>query len=535
MAGNEDEIGLIDGLKPYAVEIWLAGHPRALVAAVGSEGQPVPMPDSVPLLDSHQVDERSFLSLVAPEDVTDVVNAFRRCLDNGLSAVRLKVAGGQWVALHYVDVRDQYGVVLRIVLPSEGGDDQVGASAPAIEESRPRLACVEKDELATMVSVDAATTSLLGWSAEEMNGRPSLEFIHPDDHAKAIDNWMQMIAHGARHAVRLRYRSKDGSWIWLETSNELVVDQEGRRRVRGQLIDISEEMAATEALHYSEALLRRITETVPVGLAEIGTDGTLCYMNPSLERLLKDQGAATVEAMVELLHPEDRVRLGNAMEAALQQGGDGDVDILLPGTEAVPDRSCRIAVRALTDSEQVLGALVCVMDVTDLKAEAATDPLTGLHNRTSIFNSLRLALSRPEPVGVVYVDIDGFKSVNDSRGHAAGDRVLVEVADALREAVRDGDSVGRVGGDEFVAVCPHISSPEALLEVSRRLQLAAAGAMERSGHRAHPSATGASVGLAWAEPGQLSAEEMVRRADAAMYVGKRHHSALPVLWELSEV
>jgi diguanylate cyclase (GGDEF)-like protein len=201
----------------------------------------------------------------------------------------------------------------------------------------------------------------------------------------------------------------------------------------------------------------------------------------------------------------------------------------------MPDRSCRIAVRALTDSDQVLGALVCVMDVTDLKAEAATDPLTGLHNRTSIFNCLRLALSRPEPTGVVYVDIDGFKSVNDNGGHAAGDRVLVEVADALRQAVREGDSVGRVGGDEFVAVCPRVSSAEALLEVALRLQTAAAGAIERSGHPSDPTSAGASVGFAWSESGQLNAEELVRRADSAMYVGKRHHSGTPVQWELSEV
>jgi len=535
VADNEDEVGLADGLKPYAVGVWLAAHPRALVAAVGGEGQPVPMPDSVPLLESHQVDERSFLSLVAPEDVTEVVNAFRRCLDNGISAARLKVAGGQWVSLHYVDVREQYGVVLRIVLPADGHDEEPGRPAPQLPASRPRLATLEKDELATIVSVDEATTSLLGWSAEEMAGRPSLEFIHPDDHPRAIDNWMQMIANGARHAVRLRYRTKDGSWIWLETSNEMRVDQDQRHSVHCQLIDISEEMAATEALHYSEALLRRITETVPVGLAEIGTDGLLRYVNPSLRALLRDHGASTVKEIGELLDPEDSVKLGNALESALHQGGDTDVDILLPGAGPVPDRSCRVAVKALTDSGQILGALVCVMDVTDLKAEAATDPLTALPNRTAIFNSIRVALSRPAPVGVIYLDINSFKSVNDSGGHAAGDRVLVEVADALREAVRQGDSVGRVGGDEFVAVCPHISSPDALLEVSQRLQAAAAAAIERSGYSSNSAVAGASVGVAWAEPGQQSAEELVRRADAAMYVGKRRRSTSPVLWELTEI
>ena len=531
MAGDEEEALLVAGLRPYAVGVWLAEHPRAFVATVGVDGQPVPMPESLPLLDSHQVDTRSFLSLVDPQDVTDVVSTFNRCLDQGLSATRLKVVGGEWVSLHYVDLREAFGVILRIVLATEGPYEAAETPSPTLVE-RPRLATVEKDDHATIVGIDRATTSLLGWSAEEMSGRPTLEFIHPEDHARAIDNWMEMVARGTRHAVRLRYRTKAGAWVWLETSNELRDDPDGHRVVNCQMIDISQEMAATEALHYSEALLRRITETVPVGLAEIGTDGRLRYMNPSLQELLREHGGSTVETMVELLDPEDRARLDSALRTALQGDGDGDVDIRLPGAASVPDRTCRVGIRALSDNEQVLGALVCVTDVTDLKAEAATDPLTGIHNRTSIFNALRMALSRPDPVGVVYIDIDGFKAINDHGGHAAGDHVLAAVAAALRDAVREGDSVGRVGGDEFIAVCPRISSPEALLEVSRRLQVAAAGAMELSGYS---TAAGASVGVAWGEPGQLGAEELVRRADAAMYVGKRHSAARPVLWELSEV
>ena len=534
----EAEHSDVEGLAPtsptYALKVWLEQHPNAMVAAVGDRGQPVPVPDDLPLLPTHRIDDRSFLSLVAPEEVTKVVETFKDALRLGIAVTRLRVVDGHWVSLHYADVRPQYGVILRLVLPVDydGGTDEVDPAE--LLETTPRLAVIEKDDLATIRAIDAATTSLLGWSPDDMVGRPSLDFIHPDDQARAIDNWMEMMGRGVRHAVRLRYRTKDGSWRWMETSNEITgrEREDGSRRIVGQVIDISEEMAAADALRYSEAVLRRMAETVPVGLAQLDTDRVVKYMNSTLQTLLEQHRAAGLQDMIDGLGPDDRGRLEAALIDAVERGLDRDVDILLPGSGSVPDRACRVAVRGLTDDALILGALLCVMDVTDLKAEAATDPLTGLHNRTSIFNVLRGALARPHAVGVVYMDIDRFKPVNDTFGHDAGDRVLTEVAVAVRGAVREGDAVGRVGGDEFVVVCPHVSSPDAVLEVAHRLQAAAVDVLERSGYAIVP---GASVGVAWSEPSQLDAEEMVRRADAAMYAAKRCSSARPMLWTLAAV
>ena len=145
-----------------------------------------------------------------------------------------------------------------------------------------------------------------------------------------------------------------------------------------------------------------------------------------------------------------------------------------------------------------------------------TDPLTGLPNRALLMDRLEVALAtRAEPssqVGVLFCDVDAFKSVNDTRGHEAGDRVLCHVADRLSSAMRVGDTVARMAGDEFVAVCPQLGGQAELDALVARIHAAVA----------QPSADGAirlSVGAVLARPGEAVAD-VLRRADAAMYAEK---------------
>jgi predicted signal transduction protein with EAL and GGDEF domain/PAS domain-containing protein len=204
-----------------------------------------------------------------------------------------------------------------------------------------------------------------------------------------------------------------------------------------------------------------------------------------------------------------------------------------------------------------------VRDISDLmvieqEMQHATlhDPLTGLANRTLLIDRVSLAIARADrddaEVVVLYCDLDGFKRVNDSAGHAAGDAVLTEVADRLRGVLRRGDSIARVGGDEFVVVLDPSRIPWAS---SRSAAPAIPLARSSNGHREHeatdvdamPDARGiagllaerirselarpilhegqehvisASVGMTFARRGSL-AEDIVRDADSAMYLAKR--------------
>ncbi len=181
---------------------------------------------------------------------------------------------------------------------------------------------------------------------------------------------------------------------------------------------------------------------------------------------------------------------------------------------------------------------MCALDITDsararreLERRATFDALTHLHNRSSILSALRHELDRGTSTGVIYVDLDGFKPVNDVWGHACGDELLCLVADRLTAASRRGDDVGRLGGDEFLVLLRDIPRSETAMHTARRISSSLASSFEIS---AGVVEVRASLGVACASPDDLlrqsvTAEELVRRADAAMYSSKAAAQGVPVL------
>ena len=158
-----------------------------------------------------------------------------------------------------------------------------------------------------------------------------------------------------------------------------------------------------------------------------------------------------------------------------------------------------------------------------LRTAALHDQLTGLANRTLLADVLEQTLSTAtrhhRPLAVLYVDLDGFKHTNDTLGHAHGDAVLAEAADRLRGAVRRGDTIARMGGDEFVIVCPEVDA-ETVASIADRIL----GAFDMTFDDVDAvSQLTASIGVALREPGgrTLSGDELVRVADEAMYESKR--------------
>lgn len=149
-----------------------------------------------------------------------------------------------------------------------------------------------------------------------------------------------------------------------------------------------------------------------------------------------------------------------------------------------------------------------------LQYQASHDVLTGLANRATLAEALRASI--PTAPVVLYVDLDGFKAVNDTAGHAAGDAVLIAVAHRLRAAVRSGDTVARLGGDEFAVICPGLPVPAATALAERLVATLAEPVPDAGGeHR-----IGASIGIAPAAPG-ATPDEVLLRADGAMYEAKR--------------
>ncbi|MFN8109337.1 MAG: sensor domain-containing diguanylate cyclase [Thermoleophilia bacterium] len=155
-----------------------------------------------------------------------------------------------------------------------------------------------------------------------------------------------------------------------------------------------------------------------------------------------------------------------------------------------------------------------------LAVQAFTDPLTGLGNRALLMDRVRAALARDgaRPVGLLLMDLDGFKSVNDRYGHAAGDRLLTTVAERVRACVRPIDTIGRLGGDEFLAVLEVVEGVTEAREIAGRLERAVWEPIDVGG--GETVNVGLSVGVAVGIPGQVDADELLDQADRAMYARK---------------
>ncbi|WP_420428789.1 diguanylate cyclase [Algiphilus sp.] len=158
-----------------------------------------------------------------------------------------------------------------------------------------------------------------------------------------------------------------------------------------------------------------------------------------------------------------------------------------------------------------------------LSAESRIDALTGVVNRRGLMTALRDTLKTAErhgyPVHVLFIDLDGFKAINDTHGHDVGDRFLMQIARRLKEGVRAGDIVARYGGDEFVVV----TTSDQPAELRERLQRTLGMPFSDQGQVI--AAGGGSIGLTRAEQGEVDAERVLARADAAMYEIKKTRRA----------
>ncbi|HEX6312319.1 MAG TPA: EAL domain-containing protein [Acidimicrobiia bacterium] len=292
----------------------------------------------------------------------------------------------------------------------------------------------------------------------------------------------------------------------------------------------------------TQALLSYVDEVVTVS----DGDGRLVYASPSAEALLgyRPNELVGLGSVLALVHPDDTPRVHGAYQEAL--AGEGAT--VTSAFRALHRNRATVlqleaGVTSLLHDPSVEGVIVTLRDVTEhrrsertLAHHALHDPLTGLPNRTLLLDRLNQGLARAaagrEDVVVLFVDLDRFKVVNDSLGHAAGDELLVEVANRLTDAVSPGDTVARLGGDEFVVLCMIPHDRAVLVDLAARLrsglsdlpdQILRSVATPIRLPEAEITIT-ASIGVAVADPEQ-SPEAALGDADAAMYLAKERGRA----------
>ncbi len=396
---------------------------------------------------------------------------------------------------------------------------------------------ITRDQAALIISVGPEMVDVLGWSADQLVGRPSTEFIHQDDQGSAIAAWFEMLeAPGEPHHWQGRYRTGEGGWRWVECINVNHLDDPVTPVVLTTMRGINvNQVSLAEELRGREELLSRLSDAMPIGMFQIDAQRNITFTNDRLHSILGHEASATVEAEFSLVDGEDKRILAQAVDGVLAGRGIDDVELRFVRLfdEPAEEHVCLVSMRPLTDGAgDVTGAVGCVSDVTEqvhmrrqLELRASTDELTACLNRAAILDALSKSVTQRDVgsvgLGVVFVDLCRFKEVNDAFGHTVGDYVLEMAAERLRAAVREGDKVGRFGGDEFLVVCPGVDSDRSALEIAERIQ---EGLTDQLNLGTGSVELRASIGVAWSV-GPVGADELVAQADQAMYRAKRSGSA----------
>ncbi|MGE5095350.1 MAG: putative bifunctional diguanylate cyclase/phosphodiesterase, partial [Betaproteobacteria bacterium] len=325
---------------------------------------------------------------------------------------------------------------------------------------------------------------------------------------------------------------RDGRMIDVSVSIAPVYGADGQ--VTGTMVttvDITRRKQAEQLLRESESRLRLAMEAAQMGMWYWESVSDQFEYSSGVNRLFgrpPDAPHVRYDALMERLHPEDRDLFSASMRHAVKHGNDFQVDYRV----VWPDGSIHwMANRAQVYrdesgwAQRVVGV---VMDITDRKmAEqrvahmAHHDALTGLPNRVLLRDRIQQAIAHAHRAGtkiaVLFIDLDRFKTINDSLGHQLGDRLLQSVASRILVCVREGDTVARVGGDEFVIVIPGIETSADASTVAAKILEVLGNAFHLHGNDLH---VGASVGISLYPSDGADAETLMRNADTAMYVAK---------------
>lgn len=276
--------------------------------------------------------------------------------------------------------------------------------------------------------------------------------------------------------------------------------------------------------------LRAAFEHAPMCVAVLTPDGRILNINPAGCALFTRDAAALVgSSFDDLVHVDDRRLFLDVVSGHVNRNRRFELRLTRP------DGAVLWALTAATVVPGPAGTtdhtIVMLVDITDrreaehLLAHSAThDPLTGLLNRSAFTVALDRAIARrcdPGSTALLFCDLDGFKKVNDTLGHAAGDIVLIDVARRLEITTREADSIARFGGDEFVLLCEDLTSPENAVTIAERIVAAIEEPFDVNGRAVH---IGVSVGVAIAD-GAISSDALLRSSDAAVYRAKERGRA----------
>jgi len=373
--------------------------------------------------------------------------------------------------------------------------------------------------LASLTGHDPTDALTPGWWAEH---------LHPDDRERALATFAQLPQRGELQCEYRFFCPVSNGYRWLRDHRRLHAA--GAGEAVGSWLDITELHGLQARLHEREQLLRKIIETEPECVKLLDPDGNILEINPAgLVMLQSDDPGDVIGRPVErFVAPEYQSRL----RAATQRVASGEPAILEMEIVGLKGRRRRVEQHAAPlygHDGRIRSILAVVRDISE-RADAESqvhylahyDLLTGLPNRALFRDRLLQAMAQAKRsdtlIAVMFLDIDDFKDVNDTLGHAVGDQLLKEIAQRIRSCMREYDTVARFGGDEFGIIQTDVQTVEAAADLAERVLGMLGEPFHIEGHEIH---SGASVGMTIYPFDDAQADALLRNADMAMYKAKR--------------
>ncbi|THF62591.1 EAL domain-containing protein [Pseudothauera rhizosphaerae] len=386
----------------------------------------------------------------------------------------------------------------------------------------------------TMFFVSEGCRRLTGYAPEELIGSAHVcweELTDPLDRNRVRSEIMAALAAGTRYRCEYRIHCRDGNTRWVVERGRGVVDEWGRQVLEGFIEDVTEQVETLRRLAEAEARYRGLFENAIVGVFQTTADGRYLSANGTLARMYGYPSAAELIADLQDIGRRlyvDPARRREFERVMRERGHVSEFESEIHRRDGSTLWICENAQVVYGPDGALLYYQGTVEDISErkryrerLEYQASHDLLTGLPNRHLLAECLQRAMARAERdggcVALAFVDLDNFKVINDSLGHATGDRLLVTVAARLRASLRGVDTVARHGGDEFALVLYHPGPRAALDGVLERILAEVAQPVRLDGHELQVSC---SIGVALAPADGKDLDTLLQNADAAMYAAK---------------
>lgn len=370
--------------------------------------------------------------------------------------------------------------------------------------------------------------SILGYTQDELLPKSWQEITHPEDLHADLDQVDRLLAGEIEsYTMEKRYLHRNGEWVWVRLTVTLIRKSDGRP---DYFVSVVEDIGASKRLEQQLRQHALFFETSEQGVVILDADHRVIDANTAFERITEHRLDDIVGLPVlDLLNSDrhDRFFFHQIWQAVDQDGHwqgeiwnrrkSGDVYLEWISIHAVKDAQGRV--------QAYIGAHTDINRMQHVQSEmerlAHYDALTGLPNRLLLMSRLAHAIDRVKRGGmgaVLFLDLDGFKQVNDTLGHAVGDELLQAVGSRLRSRLRDIDTLARLGGDEFIIVLEDAATPDSVAVLAQELLRQFRTPFKLSQGR--KVQVGGSLGIALFPQDGREAAQLIKRADQALYEAK---------------